>query len=745
MTQPAPKGDDVAHNAPKSDDEKPSSRAVKLDRLARSLFDPSMCHHIDGKGDDSPNSPDNAANPDGAEKSCSEKGDEKGASVPSNRRIDLPWWLRILFACIGGVCVFLAYPDYNLFFLAYIALFFELWAIDSLRPRSAFFVGWLAGTITNTGGFYWISGMLEDFGHMPTWLSMTLCVGLCALQGLVFGLWAWGIRKFDSRSPWVTAVALFVVIEMFFPMIFPWYYANSQYNFVYAVQTADIWGVLGVSALIVTFNVLIYDVSRTAFLRRRARRLQIALDADCQYHKKSIIAALAFLGFAAIYAPIRMHQIDATQAAAPKLSIGMVEGDIGIWEKEDPSKLRNNLFIHHSLSHALSEQGVDLIVWPESSYQATWVWGSQTTSTDPIVREVDAIFTPEFAPIAERAYRTIDAMFGEGFSRNPVIRRSLFEAFSIQAQINGWQTLDPFLPSFVSGFSVPNEVFNHESQIMRRPYLRLIPDDTTFYLPSAEPLRASRKDDLIKLIRPEDISSPIRDFDAALLFGTLTVELTEKGRGLVEQGMASVYRAPADTRKLYNTAHLVDKDGTVLGKYHKNYLLIFGEYIPFADKLSWIYEILPEAGNLTPGTVIETMPFRGYAIGPIICYEDILPRFVQKLSKLRPNVFINITNDAWFGKTSEPMLHLALAMMRTVEHRRWLVRSTNTGVSAFVDANGRLLQKTSIYDAEILRHDVAMMPPSRTLYSYIGDFLGWIALVWVAFLAVLRRRRNKID
>ena len=148
---------------------------------------------------------------------------------------------------------------------------------------------------------------------------------------------------------------------------------------------------------------------------------------------------------------------------------------------------------------------------------------------------------------------------------------------------------------------------------------------------------------------------------------------------------------------------------------------------------------------VTPGTVIETMPFRGYAIGPIICYEDILPRFVQKLSKLRPNVFINITNDAWFGKTSEPMLHLALAMMRTVEHRRWLVRSTNTGVSAFVDANGRLLQKTSIYDAEILRHDVAMMPPSRTLYSYIGDFLGWIALVWVAFLAVLRRRRNKID
>lgn len=84
MTQPAPKGDDVAHNAPKSDDEKPSSRAVKLDRLARSLFDPSMCNHIDRKGDDSPNSPDNAANPDGAENRAAKKATKK---APRCRRI----------------------------------------------------------------------------------------------------------------------------------------------------------------------------------------------------------------------------------------------------------------------------------------------------------------------------------------------------------------------------------------------------------------------------------------------------------------------------------------------------------------------------------------------------------------------------------------------------------------------------------------------------------------------------------
>ena len=694
-----------------------------LARLAIRLFD------VPERREDDANRPTSGAMPDDA------------AEAPQNGALRLPWFARILSACIGGCCVFLAYPDYNLFFLAYIALFFELWAVDGLRPKPAFFLGWLAGAITNIGGFYWISGMLEDFGHMPAWLSMILCFGLCALQGLVFGLWTWGMRKLNARSPWTSAVALFVAAEMFFPMIFPWYYANSQHNFPFAAQTADIWGAIGVSGLLVAFNVLLYDVSRSWLLRRRAKKGGRPLPA---YHKKSIAAAAAFLIFAAIYAPIRMHQIDAIQDGAPKLTVGMVEGDIGIWEKEDPTKLRNNLFIHHDLSRKLSLQGVDLIVWPESSYQSAWVWGSATASPDPVDREVDAMFAPNFAPHAQRIYRALARMFGEEILRNPVMRRSLFDAIGLQAHDRSLMTLDAFEPSLVAGFNIPNEVFSRKDQIMRRPYLRLIPDDLTYYLPSSEPLRASRKDDLLKLIRPEDISSPIRGFDAALLFGTITYELTEKGAGLAKDP-AALYRAPADARKLYNTAHLVGNDGTVLGKYHKNYLLIFGEYIPFADKFPKIYDILPEAGDLTPGDRPETMHFRGFDIGPIICYEDILPRFVRKLSELRPNVFINITNDAWFGKTSEPMLHLALAMMRTVEHRKWLVRSTNTGVSAFVDANGRLLQKTSIYDPEILRQDVAMMPPDRTIYSYIGDFLGWLAAIWIAFLAVLRRRRSKME
>ena len=643
--------------------------------------------------------------------------------------LSVPWWLRLIFMCLGGTFIFLAFPNHHLFFLAYVALAIELWAIEGLSAKRAFWLGWLGGSITNIGGFYWISTLLIEFGHMPPWLSMLICSALCIVQGLVYGLWAWGVRKLNTKSIWSTAVAIFVAVEMFFPMIFPWYYANSQYNFIPAIQTADIWGVLGVTMLLVLVNVLIYDVTRTLWLRRT--------DKTVKFHRLGIGIAVGYILLAFIYAPIRIAQIDAIDAASPRLMVGMVEGDVGIWEKEPPEKLRNNVFIHHTMSHELSQEGIDLVVWPESSYQTGNIWGSQKTTDSPLEHELDALYAPWFQPTASLIYNVIDRSFGQDFHKVPAISTSLHTAMVEAAEAYGYRTLEPFYPSLVSGY--PIGCSDEKPQIMRCPYRRLIPEDLKYYLPSVEPLRASRKDDLLSMIRPQDISSPIRDFDAAVMFGTLSIGRSHDA----QMDFEKLYRESSKRRKLYNTAQLVEKDGRVLGTYHKTYLLMFGEYIPFADKLPWVYEILPEAGNLTPGTEIKTMPFRGFELGPIICYEDILPRYVRKLSKLNPHVLVNVTNDAWFGKTAEPMLHLALAMMRTVEHRRWLIRSTNTGVSAFVDANGRMVQHTSIYEPEILRQSVAMMPPTRTIYSYIGDILGWLAAIWTLMLFFLRYQFNK--
>jgi apolipoprotein N-acyltransferase len=192
--------------------------------------------------------------------------------------------------------------------------------------------------------------------------------------------------------------------------------------------------------------------------------------------------------------------------------------------------------------------------------------------------------------------------------------------------------------------------------------------------------------------------------------------------------------------RLYNSAILLDEAGRVQGMYDKTFLLAFGEYIPGASYAPWVYDMIPEASEFTPGHEVKTFDFRGHSLGVMICYEDIIPAFGRKLARENPDVIINITNDAWFGKTSEPYLHLALATFRAVETRKWLLRSTNTGVSVFVDATGEIVSQTSIYEAETLAHEVPMMKGGPTLYVMIGDVVGYAGLAGILLLWWLSRR-----
>src|SRR5439155_3374706 len=175
-----------------------------------------------------------------------------------------------------------------------------------------------------------------------------------------------------------------------------------------------------------------------------------------------------------------------------------------------------------------------------------------------------------------------------------------------------------------------------------------------------------------------------RNFTAPLLFGALTA------------GDNSPYP--------YNSALLLDRDGDVRGIFDKNILMVFGEYIPYFEQMKFIKRWIPETSNWARGTDVALFelkrPSGVVRIGPMICYEDIFPSFGRRLTKKLPNVLINITNDAWFGRTSEPYEHLALAIYRSVESRLDLVRAVNTGVSAFVDATGRVYDKSPSVDPD---------------------------------------------
>jgi len=200
----------------------------------------------------------------------------------------------------------------------------------------------------------------------------------------------------------------------------------------------------------------------------------------------------------------------------------------------------------------------------------------------------------------------------------------------------------------------------------------------------------------------------------------------------------------------YNTALMMNGAGEVTGSYDKVFLMLFGEYIPFYDAIPWFTKLFPEASNFNRGSEPASFPLevRGanYRLGPLICYEDILPGFARRVARLQPNAFINITNDAWFGRTAEPHQHLALAVFRSVEHRIEMIRAVNTGVSAHIDAGGRVRAATASVDPDelppptpkTLLVDLAMLPGGG-LYRYVGDLFGFACLA--GLIAILIRSR----
>lgn len=643
--------------------------------------------------------------------------------------VKVPWPLRILFAVTGGVFIFLAFPDYYQFYLAWIALALELWAIEGLKAKPAFWVMLLAGTITNVGGFYWLESTLEVFGHFPVWLSWVLCVLLCMAQALIFAFWGALTAYFrNSRWPRLASLAALVAFEWGWPMIFPWHMANSQNNFLPALQIADILGALGVTLLVATINMVVFDATRTLVKRLQKK--------EAKFCKPFYIGAFLYIAICFIYAPIRMAQVDRLQEEAPKLRVAMIEGDLGVWQIETSEKIKNNLFVHHSLSKQADLKDVDLIIWPESGYQSPYIWGSRLKDVSLTEHELDALYADWFKPQARRIYAFMDEMFGEDFRQMQPVHEAMHRSISAAAQMYKYAPIDLYYTALVNGYGF--RCHDEPPYIHKCPYASITPDDIQWYYVSRTPLGEDRKADIAKRVRPYDIAAPIRDTKAAMFFGTLTGNADDTAASL-----QALYHDRKTKRTIYNAAKLIDSNGNVLGSYHKHFLMPFGEYIPFGDMFPVVYDLVPEAGRLTPGEGPGVMKLGEYTLGPIICYEDIVASFVREVSKLEPNVFLNVTDDAWFGKSSEPYEHLALAALRSVEHRMWLIRSTNTGVSAFVDANGRIVEQTKITDPEYLIADVPMMANGRTIYSYIGDVLGWGSAAFVLLLFIVKVRASK--
>ena len=191
----------------------------------------------------------------------------------------------------------------------------------------------------------------------------------------------------------------------------------------------------------------------------------------------------------------------------------------------------------------------------------------------------------------------------------------------------------------------------------------------------------------------------------------------------------------------YNAAVLMNADRSIAGIYRKQKLLAFGDYIPLGTRFPILYEWIPNTGRFEPGDSDMPIVWNGISFGMSICYEDILPRLVRRGMKYAPDLFVNLTNDSWFGDTREPMIHLALATFRSVEQRRALVRSTNTGISAFVDPTGKIVARTEQYQPALLIHRVPLLK-GKTFYMMFGDWIGYLSLALFVYFLIRRKRSS---
>jgi apolipoprotein N-acyltransferase len=209
---------------------------------------------------------------------------------------------------------------------------------------------------------------------------------------------------------------------------------------------------------------------------------------------------------------------------------------------------------------------------------------------------------------------------------------------------------------------------------------------------------------------------------------------------------AVIVKPVPDAREyvLYNSGVASDASGAITSRYDKQYLLTFGEYLPFGEQFPVLYQWSPNSGHFSPGTSFDPLLLdlhgERHPVTMLICYEDILPRFTNDAVRHGdPELLVNMTNDAWFGNTAEPWEHLALAELRAVEHRRFLVRGTNSGVSAVVDPVGRVLGHTGAFQQEGMTAVIHWMR-AHTVYESIGDW-PWLAVSAAALAAAFRRRR----
>lgn len=219
------------------------------------------------------------------------------------------------------------------------------------------------------------------------------------------------------------------------------------------------------------------------------------------------------------------------------------------------------------------------------------------------------------------------------------------------------------------------------------------------------------------------------------------------GRLVEELGTAVVVGVDTESfaegqHRFYNSAVWVDRQGHVRGRYDKMHLVMFGEYVPLAHRFPALQRLTPLQVSLSPGDGPTVFQVRCLRLAPNICYESVLPHLIRRQVRMlaelgaEPHVLLNLTNDGWFWGSSELDMHLICGVFRAVEMRKPFLIAANTGFSAWIDGDGRILEQGPRRATGTILAQVGP-DPRQSLYLRYGDWFAGACLAGCGLLALV--------
>jgi apolipoprotein N-acyltransferase len=192
----------------------------------------------------------------------------------------------------------------------------------------------------------------------------------------------------------------------------------------------------------------------------------------------------------------------------------------------------------------------------------------------------------------------------------------------------------------------------------------------------------------------------------------------------------------------YNRASFITADGTFAAHYDKMHLVPFGEYVPFKEIFFFAKNLLNEVGMFEPGKDRTVFKTGGHTYGVFICYESIFGDEMRQYAQQGADVLVNISNDGWYGNTSAAWQHLNMVRMRAIENHRWILRATNTGVTAAINPYGRVTAAAPRHQRTSIRVHFAY-ENYLTFYTRYGDLFAY-ACAFITTLGVAFSFQRKL-